>query len=94
MRKKSDSPRVRISATVAARELSAVLDRVERGKSFLVHRHGRDVCLMSPPPSGERKASECLAMLRDRPPVHLDGRFGRDLLEILAGETTEDRPWA
>ena len=94
MRKKSDSSRIRISATEAARELSRVLDRVEGGKTILVHRHGRDVCLMTPPPSGERKASECLALLRDRPPVYLDKDFGRDLRGLLAGEKAEDRPWA
>jgi antitoxin (DNA-binding transcriptional repressor) of toxin-antitoxin stability system len=92
--KKSYSRRKRISATQASRTFSGVLDLVEQGKEFLIQRHGRDVCLMAPPPSGERKASECLDILRSRPAVLLDGRFGKDLLDILAGESAEERPWA
>jgi hypothetical protein len=76
-----------------AREFSRVLDKIENGKAFLVHRHGRDVCLMAPPPSGDRKASECLEILRGRPPVLLDDRFGKDLQEVIAGEKVEERPW-
>ena len=49
---------------------------------------------MAAPAATSRRASECLRLLRERPPVVLDGRFGDDLLEILAGEPIEHRhPW-
>ena len=96
MRKKSDKARTRrISATKASREFSALLDEIEEGRSFVIQRHGRDVCVMtSPPPPPRRKLSESLALLRRRTPVLLDDRFGSDLLEIIASEVVEDRsPW-
>ncbi|HNR99276.1 MAG TPA: hypothetical protein PKX48_05780 [Planctomycetota bacterium] len=80
-----------MSATEVARTLS--LDRTEEGASFLIYRHGRPACLMAPPVAGSRKISECLAILRGRPGVTLDDRFGRDLREVISGEGVEDRPW-
>jgi antitoxin (DNA-binding transcriptional repressor) of toxin-antitoxin stability system len=94
MAKKSDkSPReVRVSATEASRSFSRLLDAIEAGRRFLIHRRGRDVCVMAPPLVVGRRASECLAYVRGRSPVVLDDRFGEDLLEILAGEPAEERP--
>jgi antitoxin (DNA-binding transcriptional repressor) of toxin-antitoxin stability system len=94
MAKKSDRrPRDRrISATAASRSFSRLLDRIQRGESFVVHRHGRDVCVMAPPAIQGRRASECLELLRGRSPVLLDDGFGADLLEILAAEPVEERP--
>jgi antitoxin (DNA-binding transcriptional repressor) of toxin-antitoxin stability system len=93
MARKSDKrPVKRISATEASRSLSRVFDEVEQGRRFLVHRRGRNVCVMAPPPAHGRRASECLALLRARAPVLLDDDFGNDLLEVLAGESLEDRP--
>lgn len=83
----------RVSATVASRSFSRLLDEVESGGGpFLVHRRGHEVCVMGPPPVAPRRASECIAYLRDRSPVVLDGRFGDDLRSILAGEPVEDSP--
>ncbi len=82
----------RVSATEASRSFSELLDRVESGGRFLIHRRGRDVCLVAPPPVSGRRASECLALLRGRSPVLLDDRFAPDLQEILAGEPFEERP--
>jgi len=65
---------------------------VERGQRFLVERHGRDACVISPPSGNGRRASECLALLRARSPVLLDDRFGTDLLKVLAEEPVEGRP--
>jgi antitoxin (DNA-binding transcriptional repressor) of toxin-antitoxin stability system len=91
--KKSDKRRDRrISATVASRTFSKLLDEVESGRRFRVHRRGRDVCAIVPPPVHGRRASECLALIRARPPVLLDDRFGRDLLAVLAKERVEERP--
>jgi antitoxin (DNA-binding transcriptional repressor) of toxin-antitoxin stability system len=94
MGKKSDK-RIRerrISATEASRSFSRILDEVEAGRRFLIHRHGRDVCVVAPPPVPARRASECLAVLRGRSAVLLDDRFGADLLEVLATEPVEERP--
>jgi prevent-host-death family protein len=92
MGKKSDKRRDhRISATEASRSFSNLLDRVEKGQHFVIHRHGRDVCFMLPAPVEGRRASECLALLRGRSPVLLDDRFGKDLLEIIGTEPSEER---
>src|SRR5262245_7498439 len=90
---KSDKRRGRISATQASRTFSRLLDKIERGATYVVRRRGRDVCLMTSPPIAARKASECLAILRGRTPVTLDDGFGRDLMAVLAGEPIEERPW-
>ncbi len=83
-----------LSATEASRSFSRILSLVETGRRFVVHRHGREVCVIAPPPVRGRRASECLAILRGRPPVLLDGRFGEDLVRIIADEPGEGRtPW-
>ena len=82
----------RVSATQASRSFSRLLDEVEAGRRFVVHRHGREVCEMVPRRAEGRRASEVLAMLRARPPVLLDDRFSEDLLAVVAGETVEERP--
>lgn len=48
--------------------------------------------MLAPPETGDRKASECLALLRARGRVLLDDRFGRDLMEVVSGEPAEERP--
>jgi antitoxin (DNA-binding transcriptional repressor) of toxin-antitoxin stability system len=96
MAKKSDIRRStrRVSATEASRSFSAILDEVESGRLLFVHRRGREVCVIAPPPVAPRRASECLALLRGRAPVTLDDRFGDDLRDIIAGERPEDQtPW-
>ena len=93
MDKKSDSlSGERISATDASRTFSKVLDQVESGRAFLIQRHGRDVCVMAPPPVERRRASECLRILRGRTPVYLDEGFGADLLDVISMEPVEERP--
>ena len=83
----------RISATRASRSFSRVLDDVEKGRSYVIHRRGREICQMVPVVTASRAASECLSILRSRPPVVLDDLFGRDLMEVLSGEKIEGRPW-
>ncbi len=94
MVRKSDrtSRERRVSATRASRSFSKLLDEIEAGKRFLVERRGRDVCVMAPPVASGRRASECLALLRDRAPVVPDDRFGDDLRNIVAAEVIEERP--
>ena len=94
IRSRTESAREhRISATEGSRSFSKLLDRIEsEGARFLVHRRGNDVCFMAPPPVTPRRASECIAHLRNRSPVVLDGGFGNDLRDILAGEAVEEPP--
>jgi antitoxin (DNA-binding transcriptional repressor) of toxin-antitoxin stability system len=82
----------RVSASEASRSFSRLLDEVEAGRRFVVHRRGRDLCTMAPASADGRRASECLELLRARSPVLLDDRFGADLLEVLAEESPEERP--
>ena len=93
MAAKSDLRGQVVSATEASRSFSAILDRVELGERFLIERHGASICLMAPPPITGRRASECLALVQARAPVLLDGRFGEDLLDIIANEPPDRRPW-
>ena len=93
MTDKSDTRATVIRATEASRSFSSLLDRVERGERFLVERRGEEICLMTPPVAGARRASECLAMLRARAEVLLDDRFGSDLLDVIANEPPDPRPW-
>ncbi|MCZ6795070.1 MAG: type II toxin-antitoxin system Phd/YefM family antitoxin [Planctomycetota bacterium] len=93
MSDKSEKPKkARVSATEASRAFSDLLDQIEIGHSFIVHRHGRDVCVMTAPPLDGRRASKCLELLRGRPPALLDDGFSRDLLDIVSTEPAEDRP--
>jgi antitoxin (DNA-binding transcriptional repressor) of toxin-antitoxin stability system len=95
MRKKSepaDPLKVRVSATEASRSFSRLLDEVESGRRFVIHRRGRDLCTMAPAAAEGRRASECLDLLRARSPVLLDEGFGEDLLRALAEESPEERP--
>ncbi|MGH7561561.1 MAG: type II toxin-antitoxin system Phd/YefM family antitoxin [Gemmatimonadales bacterium] len=92
MRRKSDKRPKRISATEASRSFSKVLNDVESGRRYLIHRRGHDICVMAPPGLAGRRASECLALLRGRTPVVLKGGLEADLLSILADEPAEERP--
>ena len=93
MARKSDRrSEKRISATVASRSFSRLLDQVEAGRKFLIYRHDQDVCVMAPPPVRGRKASECLKLLCGRSPAVLDEKFSKDLKSILAEEVREERP--
>lgn len=95
MSRKSEPPEpyeTRLSATEASRSFSRLLDEVESGRRFVVHRRGRDLCTIAPAAVEGRRASECLALLRARSPVLLDEGFGEDLLRVLAEESPEERP--
>ena len=92
MENKSDCERERITATEANRTFSDLLDKIEAGRSFVVCRHGRDVCEITPPAPQARRASDCLAILRGRAAVTLDEGFGDDLLKVISDEPTEERP--
>ena len=48
---------------------------------------------MAPVAPVERKASECLAVLRAGSDVRLDDRFAEDLLHVLRGEKAVRGRW-
>lgn len=79
----------RLSATEAARRFSELLDAVEDGgESFLVQRHGRTVARIGPA-TGARGAA-VKDLLRGSP---RDRTWGRELRELRAGLTAEERRW-
>lgn len=84
MKAKSDNqPKVRtLSVTEVSRTLSDVLDAVAAGTTVHVIRHGREVCVMAPPPPTGNRVSEILARLRGKPQVTLDDEFSKDM-EII-----------
>jgi antitoxin (DNA-binding transcriptional repressor) of toxin-antitoxin stability system len=95
VRRKSEAQgasETRISATEASRSFSRLLDEVEAGRQFRVHRRGRDLCTVAPAAVHGRRASECVEILRARSPVLLDDAFGDVLLRLLADEAPEERP--
>ena len=71
---------------------SKLLNDVEAGGRFLIQRRGRAICAMAPPPVESRKVSECVALLRGRPPVLLDEGFGDDLADLIDGEPLTEPP--
>jgi hypothetical protein len=82
-----------MSATEASRSFARLLDDVEAGSHFVIHRRGKDICLMAPPPVRGRTAAQCLEILQGRLPVRLDGRFEDDLLAIIASGSVAPSPW-
>ena len=75
-----------MSATEASRSFSEILDAVEAGVRIRVVRHGREVCVIAPPPLElrRRKISEILASMKGKPEVTLDDKFGEDMKAIVS----------
>ena len=82
----------RMSATEAARDFSALLDRIEAGGRAIVERHSRPVALIGPAPFVARRLSESIALVLARPSARLDGAFGRDLQDVIAGHLEAEPP--
>ncbi len=79
----------RMSATDAARHFSELLDEVEHGgQTFVVERHGRVVASIGPTTATSGKAVK--ELLRSQP---RDEQWPKQLDELRASLTTEDRPW-
>jgi prevent-host-death family protein len=79
----------RMSATDAARHFSELLDEVEHGgQTFVVERHGRVVASIGPTTATSGEAVKQL--LRGQP---RDEQWPKQLDELRASLTTEDRPW-
>jgi prevent-host-death family protein len=86
---------VRLTATEAARDFSALLDRIETGQRAIIERHSKPVALIVPAPFAARRLSESAALPLARPSARLDGGFEKDLEVIISGHRESEPPaWA
>jgi antitoxin (DNA-binding transcriptional repressor) of toxin-antitoxin stability system len=80
-----------ISEAELARDLSAVLAKVEEGMEVVVERDHRPVATIRPPKRTGRPISACIASARaSASSVMLDGGFGRD---VEQGIRERSQPW-
>lgn len=84
---------VRITEAELARDLHAVLEKVEQGGEVIVEREDhRPVAVISSPRRSGRPITEILYEAKQRnSAVTLDEDFGKDLEEIIARHQRE--PW-
>ena len=83
---------VHMSEAEVARDLRAVLAKVEQGIEVVIEREGhRPVAVISSPHRSGRPLTEILREARQRnSTVTLDQDFGKDLEEIIA---SHQQPW-
>ena len=82
---------VRLTATEAARNFSAVLSRVAAGEEIEVVRNGSPVAVIRPPRGYLISAERFRDVMRSLPPV--DDDFAEDLRRIRAEVGPPDNPW-
>jgi prevent-host-death family protein len=82
----------RLSATEAARNFSAVLNRVAAGEEIEIVRNGTVVALLGPSRRRLLSADRFRELLRSAPPV--DDDFAADLRRIRAEAGVPESPWA
>jgi antitoxin (DNA-binding transcriptional repressor) of toxin-antitoxin stability system len=87
-----DMMTVRITEAELARDLHAVLEKVQQGGEVIVEREDhRPVAVISSPHRSGRPITEILREARQRnSTVTLDADFGKDLEEIIA---SHHQPW-
>ena len=83
---------VRITEAELARDVRAVLDKVEQGSEVIIEQEDhRPVAVISSPHRSGRPITEILSEARQRnSTVTLDENFGKDLEEIIA---SHQQPW-
>lgn len=80
-----------ISEAELARDLNAVLAKVEEGMEVVVERDHRPVATIRPPRRSGRPISACIASARaSASSAILDGGFGRD---VEQGIRERSQPW-
>ena len=80
-----------ITEAELARDLSAVLAKVEEGLEVIVERNHRPVATIRPPKRSGRPISACISSARaSGSKVILDGGFGEDVEE---GIREHSQPW-
>jgi hypothetical protein len=87
-----DMMTVRITEAELARDVHAVLEKVQQGSEVIVEREDhRPVAVISSPHRSGRPITEILREAKQRnSSVTLDEDFGNDLEEIIA---SHQRPW-
>jgi antitoxin (DNA-binding transcriptional repressor) of toxin-antitoxin stability system len=78
----------RLTATVAARRFSDMLDAVERGETFVVVRNGRAVACVGPAPAAHGAAVK--RALRAHKP---DASWAGELRALRSAVQIEERDW-
>ncbi|MEK7405906.1 MAG: hypothetical protein AAB225_12425 [Acidobacteriota bacterium] len=86
-----DMGTLRITEAELARDLHAVLAKVQEGVEVIVEQDHRPVALIKPPKRSGRPISACIASARaSGSKVTLDGGFGKDVEE---GIRERSQPW-
>jgi len=82
---------VRITESELARDLHAVLEKVQQGVEVIVEKDHRPVAVIRPPKRSGRLISECIALAKARgSTVTLDKGFAKDVED---GIRERSRPW-
>ncbi|HKX00138.1 MAG TPA: hypothetical protein VJN43_20530 [Bryobacteraceae bacterium] len=82
----------RLTATQAARDFSALLDRIESGGEAVIERHSHPVAILSPAAAAPRRLSACAGMPIARPSARADAQFAKDLEAIIRGNPAAESP--
>jgi hypothetical protein len=82
---------VRITETELARDVHAVLEKVQRGVEVIIEQDHRAVAVIKMPDTTGRKISECIALAEARETTAiLDDGFMKDVEEGIAERS---KPW-
>lgn len=82
---------MRITEADLARDLHAVLAKVQQGVEVVIEQDHRPVAILRPPQRSGRPVSEILREARQRnSTITLDEDFGNDMEAIIAGQ---QQPW-
>ena len=82
---------VRITEAELARDIHAVLARVQEGVEVVVEQDSRPVAVIRKPQRSGRRISEILRLAKERnSTVRLDPEFGEDLQAII---DSHQEPW-
>ena len=86
-----DMSTVRITESELARDVHAVLEKVQQGVEVIVEQNHRPVALIKAPSAPGRKIGECIALAEARGTTAiLDEGFMKDVEE---GISERSRPW-
>jgi len=86
-----DMRTVRITETELARDVHAVLEKVQQGVEVIVEQNHRPIAVIKTPPITGRKISECIALAETRGTTAiLDEGFMKDVEE---GSAERSKPW-
>ena len=74
---------VHISEAELARDIAAVLDRVQSGTEIVIERNAQPVAVLRPAELKRRKLSEIMASLSENSTATLDPDFAADVQEFM-----------